>query len=426
MSPAPAVRVKNTSSATGVCDMATGSGKLAPLLPVAGVELGIAQAGIKQAGRDDVLVVQLAQGSELAAVFTQNTFCAAPVSVAKAHLGEAAPRYLLVNTGNANAGTGEQGLRDARRSCEVLAAAAEVDSQSVLPFSTGVIGEHLPMDTLLAAIPAALTNCHAENWQRAASAILTTDTRPKGRSLTLEIDGKTVTVTGIAKGSGMIRPNMATMLAYVATDARVSRDVLQTLWRDAVNASFNRITVDGDTSTNDAAVLISTGKADNTLIDSLDCDECMILAAAITELAIDLAQQIVRDGEGASKFVTVRVAQGRSEAECEQVAFTVAHSPLVKTALFASDANWGRVLAAVGRAGIADLDGNTVSLLINDVLIAERGARASHYTEEQGAAAMACEDIELCIRLGRGEAEACVWTTDLSHDYVSINADYRS
>lgn len=406
--------------------MPTGSGELPSLLPIPGVALGVAQAGIKHAERDDVLVVKLDADCELAAVFTTNSFCAAPVTVAKAHLNEQSPRYLLVNTGNANAGTGEQGWADAKQCCEVLAEAAAVKCEAVLPFSTGVIGEHLPMDKLLPAIPSALANCQVDNWRRAASAILTTDTRPKGCSREVVIDEKTITVTGIAKGSGMIRPDMATMLAYVATDAKVSREVLEALWRSAVNASFNRITVDGDTSTNDAAVLISTGKAQNTDIDCVESESARLLAAAVTDIAIDLAQQIVRDGEGATKFVTVRVEQGASEAECEQVAFTVAHSPLVKTALFASDANWGRVLAAVGRAGIIDLDVDAVSLLINEVVIAERGARASTYSEEQGAAAMAKEDIELCIRLGRGQASAAVWTSDLSHEYVSINADYRS
>lgn len=407
--------------------MATGSTVLPPLHPVAGVRLGSARAGIKPAlERDDMTVLALDENCCVAAVFTQNTFCAAPVQIARAHLGEAKPQYLLINTGNANAGTGEQGINDARQCCDALADLTGVSSAAILPFSTGVIGEHLPTRKIVNALPQALADCSEQGWERAASAILTTDTRPKGCSRIISIDGRPVTVTGIAKGSGMIHPNMATMLAYIATDAPVCSTLLQTLLNTAVAASFNRITVDGDTSTNDACVLISSGRSGHELIDDESSEAAKVLASAIKAVAVELAQAIVRDGEGATKFVTVRVEQGRSVAECEQVAFTVAHSPLVKTALFASDANWGRILAAVGRSGVEGLDANKVSLFINDVLIADDGARASGYSEAAGTEAMAGEDIVLRIGLGRGSATAEVWTSDLSHEYVTINAEYRT
>ena len=405
--------------------MATGKGELPTLYPVAGFQLGTASAGIKTAGRDDLVIMALAEHSTVAGVFTRNAFCAAPVQIARQHISQSASRYWLVNTGNANAGTGQQGLLDARQSCQRLAELTGVSETQVLPFSTGVIGEPLPMETLLAALPAALDNLSAEGWQRAASGIMTTDTRPKAASKQFEFDGQTFTVTGIAKGAGMIKPNMATMLGYVATDATVEQGVLQTLLNQAVNASFNRITVDGDTSTNDACMLVATGQTGKP-IRAVDDAAYQALADAVCEVCIELAQGLVRDGEGASKFVSVIVEEAKTEQEALQVAYTVAESPLVKTALFASDPNWGRLLAAIGRAGIEGLDVDKVSLSLNNVLIAEQGCRAASYTEQQGVAAMAAEDINIVIKLARGEQQVTVWTSDLSHDYVRINAEYRT
>ncbi len=406
--------------------MAVGSGELPELHPVAGFELGIASAGIKKPGRLDLVVMRLREGSSVAAVFTRNAFCAAPVQVAKLHLAAGAARYLLINTGNANAGTGEPGLANARHSCDELAALAGVVSQQVLPFSTGVIGEPLPLDKIVAALPAALADLCVDNWQRAAQGIMTTDTRPKAASVQLQLGGKTITVTGISKGAGMIKPNMATMLGYVATDAAVAQPLLQTLIERAVNRSFNRITIDGDTSTNDSCVLVATGAAGNVLIDSEQHADCAALAAALDTVFIELAHAIIRDGEGATKFVAVQVNGGRDTGECLKVAYAVAESPLVKTALFASDPNWGRILAAIGRAGVADLDVSLISVRINDVLIADRGGRAASYSEQQGVAAMAPAEITIAIDLARGSVADTVWTTDLSHDYVTINADYRT
>jgi glutamate N-acetyltransferase/amino-acid N-acetyltransferase len=406
--------------------MAVGSGELPVLHPVAGVEIGIASAGIKKAGRLDTVVFRLAEGSSVAATFTRSAFCAAPVQVARQHLAASVPRLLLINTGNANAGTGEPGLANARLSCEQLASVAGVSPQQVLPFSTGVIGEPLPVDKIVAALPAALADLRADNWLRAAQGIMTTDTRPKATSRQIELDGRTVTITGTSKGAGMIKPNMATMLAYIATDAQVARPLLQLMVERAVNRSFNRITIDGDTSTNDACVLVASGAAGNALIDSEQHAGFETLYGAIEQVFIELAQAIIRDGEGATKFVAVSVSGGGSEAECLQVAYAVAESPLVKTALFASDPNWGRILAAVGRAGLDNLDVDGVALRINGVLIAERGGRAASYSEEQGAAAMAPEEITIELSLGRGDARTTVWTTDLSHDYVTINAEYRT
>lgn len=406
--------------------MAVGSGKLPPLNAVAGVQLGVASAGIKTVGRHDTVVISICEGAAVAGVFTQNAFCAAPVHVAKAHLKAVMPRFLLVNTGNANAGTGDQGMKDAQSCCQQLAELTGVSTQQVLPFSTGVIGEHLPVEKITAALPAAIDNLRDDAWQEAASGIMTTDTRPKASSLQCKIDGKLITVTGITKGAGMIKPNMATMLGYVATDAAVSEPLLAMMIQTAVNQSFNRITVDGDTSTNDACMLIATNKAGNTLIDSVEHPDYAALQDAISEVFIDLAQQLVRDGEGATKFVTVSVAGGASEAECLAVAYTVAESPLVKTALFASDPNWGRLLAAIGRAGVENLQVEGVSVCLNGVLIAEKGCRAGSYTEEQGQAVMNEESIVIEIDLGRGSVSTTVWTTDLSHEYVTINADYRT
>lgn len=406
--------------------MAVGSGELPELHAVAGVELGIASAGIKKPGRLDLVVFRVAEGSSVAAVFTRNAFCAAPVQVARQHMAASAPRYLLINTGNANAGTGEPGLENARLSCERLAVLGEVAPQQILPFSTGVIGEPLPVDKIVNALPAAIADLRADNWLRAAQGIMTTDTRPKAASVQLDIEGHRVTITGISKGAGMIKPNMATMLGYVATDAAVARPLLQEMIERAVNRSFNRITIDGDTSTNDACMLIASGAAGNALIDSEKHPAYASLYAAVEQVFIELAHAIVRDGEGATKFVAVKVAGGASEAECLQVAYAVAESPLVKTALFASDPNWGRILAAIGRAGVADLDVGLISVRINDVLIAERGGRAAGYTEAQGASAMSPAEITIAIELGRGGADSTVWTTDLSHDYVTINAEYRT
>lgn len=408
--------------------MATGDDTLGELRPVPGVRLGTASAGVKKAGRRDLMLIELAPGSQCAAVFTRNAFCAAPVTVARRHLQACAgqPRYLLTNTGNANAGTGAGGIADARRCCESVAELAGVGADEVLPFSTGVIGEPLPVDRIRSALPAVNAALAEAGWTDAAAAILTTDTRPKGLSVSFQCDGREYVVTGIAKGAGMIRPNMATMLGYIATDAAVAPALLQSLLADAIAISFNRVTVDGDTSTNDACVLVATGAAGNAPLDSLDSDLGRALCDAVQEVCVHLAQALVRDGEGASKFVTVAVEGGLSEEECLDVAFTIAHSPLVKTALFASDPNWGRLLAAIGRAGLPELDVNRVGVCLNGVLIAENGCRAASYTEEQGVAAMAPEDIEILVQLNRGDADARVWTTDFSYDYVRINAEYRS
>mgnify|MGYP003385600617 FL=1 len=407
--------------------MAVGSGELPPMFPVKGFQLATGCAGIKVAGRKDLVIMALAEGSEIAAVFTRNAFCAAPVQVAKSHLsGSAGPkgvRYLLTNTGNANAGTGEQGLNDALQSCTSLAAIAGVDATQVLPFSTGVIGESLPMEPLLAALPSTFSSLSDNSWAEAAEGILTTDTRPKGACRQIEINRETITVTGIAKGAGMIRPDMATMLAYVATDATCSSEYLQQILNDAVNKSFNRITIDGDTSTNDSLVLVATGQSGEAL--NSDADKAL-LAEAVEQVCIELAQAIVRDGEGATKFVSVQVDGGASVDECLKVAYTVADSPLVKTALFASDPNWGRILAAIGRAGLADLDVNQIKVWLDTVLIAEQGGRAGTYTEQAGQAVMHQEELTIRIDLARGDVSETVWTTDLSYDYIRINAEYRT
>jgi glutamate N-acetyltransferase/amino-acid N-acetyltransferase len=374
------------------------------------------------------VLIELAQGSECAAVFTRNSFCAAPVIVARNHLDQCGgqPRYLLINTGNANAGTGEPGLRDAQACAAAVAATAGVDTAQVLPFSTGVIGEPLPVDPIKSAVPAAVAGLVESGWADAASGILTTDTRPKGLSQQFSCEDQTFTVTGIAKGAGMLRPDMATMLAYLGTDMAVEPRLLQRMLAGAVAVSFNRISVDGDTSTNDACVLVATGAAGNRLLDSPRGPLYDGLRDALESVCIALAQGLVRDGEGASKFVTVQVNGGRDEAECLQVAYTIAHSPLVKTALFASDPNWGRLLAAIGRAGLADLEVERVALYLNELLIAENGCRATDYSEARGVEAMAPEAITIRVELHRGEASARIWTTDFSYDYVRINAEYRT
>ena len=405
--------------------MAVGLGPLSTLHPVPGFELGIASAGIKRPGRKDVVVMRCAEGSSVAGVFTLNAFCAAPVILAKKRvLGSV--RYLLTNTGNANAGTGEPGLQNAARTCAALAQLAGVEEGAVLPFSTGVIGEPLPVEKIEGALQAALDNLSEANWADAATGIMTTDTLPKGASRQFVHDGVTVTVTGISKGAGMIKPNMATMLGYIATDAKVAQGVLQDLLRDAANKSFNRITIDGDTSTNDCCMLIATGQAALPEITQTSGDLFAKLKEAVFSVCMDVAQAIVRDGEGATKFVTVQVNGGATHQECLDVGYAVAHSPLIKTALFASDPNWGRILAAVGRAGVAQLDVSLIDVFLGDVCIASRGCRAASYTEDQGSAVMAEEEITIRIELGRGSCSETIWTTDLSHEYVKINAEYRT
>lgn len=399
----------------------------AALSPVKGVRLGIAMAGIRKAGRRDLTVVALDPGSQVAGVFTRNRFCAAPVQVCREHLVDgAAIRAIVVNTGNANAGTGSDGLARARRTCVAAAALLGVEPTQVLPFSTGVIMETLPVERLEAGLPAAIADLAADHWGSAAEAIMTTDTLPKACSRQLEIGGRRVTITGISKGAGMIRPNMATMLGFVATDAVIAPALMQGLVRHAADESFNRITIDGDTSTNDSFVLIATGQAGHEAITSWVDGDGARLKDAIVGVSRDLAQAIVRDGEGATKFITVQVEGGRDEDECRRAAYAVAHSPLVKTAFFASDPNLGRILAAVGYAGIEDLDQSRIELHLDDVHVVTRGGRHPAYREEDGQRVMKQSEIEVRIDLSRGSAKAVVWTCDLSHDYVSINADYRS
>ncbi|EXJ15504.1 bifunctional glutamate N-acetyltransferase/amino-acid acetyltransferase ArgJ [Imhoffiella purpurea] len=397
-----------------------------PFEPVAGVRLAAGAAGIRYQGRDDLVVLALDPGTTCAAVFTRNAFCAAPVTLARRHLQAVQPSYLLINSGNANAGTGKRGLEDAHASCQALADLAGCGAESVLPFSTGVIGEHLPVDRIASALPAVLQSLDADAWPRAARAIMTTDTRPKLRSVRFDLNGRTATVTGIAKGSGMICPNMATMLAFLATDAVVDPEVLQTCLRSAADRSFNAVSVDGDTSTNDACVLAATGALGNAPIEDPHGADYAALLAAVEAVCVDLATEIVRDGEGATKLVRIRVEEALDRDEARQVAYTIAHSPLVKTALFASDPNWGRILAAVGRAGVADLDIDRIRIHLGDVLIVEEGGRAASYTEEAGAAVMAGSEIDIRVSLGRGSVDAQILTCDFSYDYVRINAEYRS
>lgn len=396
------------------------------LFPVKGVELGFAQAHIRKPNRKDVLVIKLSEGSRVAGVFTKNQFCAAPVLLCKKHLENAAAiRALVVNTGNANAGTGESGLQAAQQTCQALGDLLALAPEQILPFSTGVILEPLPVDRVVAGLPACIENLKEDNWLNAAEAIMTTDIVAKGYSKQVQLGGKTVTITGVAKGSGMIHPNMATMLGYVATDAAISQTALNALIDHAVNQSFNCITVDGDTSTNDSFIMMATGQSGIAEID-LNSADYIALRDAMTEVSVLLAQAIVRDGEGATKFMTIKVEAGRDVDECRKVAYAIAHSPLIKTAFFASDPNLGRILAAIGYAGVENLDVNAMQLYLGDVLVAEHGGRAPSYLEEQGAAVMKEPEITVRVVLNRGAAAATVWTCDFSYDYVKINADYRS
>ena len=399
----------------------------ADLLAVPGVRLGMAQAGIRKPNRTDLVVIALDAGATVAGVFTQNRFCAAPVQVCREHLaGAQGIRALVVNTGNANAGTGADGLVRARRTCAALAGLMQVAPEEILPFSTGVIMETLPVERIEAGLPAALANLRADGWLQAAEGIMTTDTVPKAASRQLQIGGRTVTVTGISKGAGMIRPNMATMLGFMATDAVIAPGLLQPLLREVADASFNRITIDGDTSTNDSFMLIATHQAGHRQIDALDSADGQALRDAVAAVSQQLAQAIVRDGEGATKFITVQVEGGKTDDECRRVAYAIAQSPLVKTAFFASDPNLGRILAAVGYAGIADLDPGLIDLYLDDVHVAHQGGRHAAYHEADGQRVMQQAEITVRVLLHRGTSQAGVWTCDLSLDYVRINADYRS
>lgn len=400
------------------------------LLPIAGIRLGHAEAGIRKANRKDVLVMELAPTATVAGVFTTNRFCAAPVQVCKAHLeglhmATGPIRALLVNTGNANAGTGEAGLAAANASCAALAQLLACEPAQILPFSTGVILEQLPVDRLVAGLPQAIGNLSEDNWLNAANAIMTTDTQPKAASSEVQIAGKTVRMTGISKGAGMIKPNMATMLGYLALDAKVAQSVLDHMVKQAADLSFNAITIDGDTSTNDSFMLIATG-AGALEVNEIDSPEYQALAEAVTALSQKLAHMIVRDGEGATKFMTIQIEEGRDSEECRKIAYSIAHSPLVKTAFFASDPNLGRILAAIGYAGISDLDVSKINLFLDDVWVAKNGGRNPDYREEDGQRVMKQSEITIRVKLARGDQSATVWTCDLSHDYVSINADYRS
>ncbi len=404
--------------------MAVGTDSPEQIHPVAGIRLAAVEAGIRYQDRLDLVLIEIDAAANVAGVFTQNAFCAAPVSVAKDNLANTNSRFFLVNTGNANAGTGETGKTDVLRCCQSLADLGQVSLKEVLPFSTGVIGEKLPVEKIVAGIPNAFTSLDENSWRDAASGIMTTDTRPKLASRQLSINGESVHVTGIAKGAGMIKPNMATMLAYVFTDAEIARDRLQELLQAAVDVSFNRITVDGDTSTNDCAMLVATGRSG--VNNAAGHETSTQIEDAIYEVFQELAIGLIKDAEGASKFLTINVEQGRDKTECLDVAYTVAESPLVKTALFASDPNWGRILAAVGRAGVQDMDIAAVEIKLGEVSVASNGGLSPSYTEEQGQNEMDKQEIELTISLGRGESSETVWTSDLSHDYVRINAEYRT
>ena len=397
------------------------------LRPIAGVRIGVTEAGVRKANRKDLTVFLLDEGASVAGVFTQNRFCAAPVQVSREHLASGQPiRAMVINTGNANAGTGADGLARARATCVALARQIGVAPEQILPFSTGVIMEPLPNDRIEAGLPAAIADAQSGHWARAAEGIMTTDTLPKAFSAQVQIGGATVSITGISKGAGMIRPNMATMLGFMATDACVAPAVMQQLARELADGSFNRVTIDGDTSTNDSFVVVATHKAAHAPITALDSAEGQGLKAAMLDVAQKLAQAIVRDGEGATKFITVRVEGGKTGDECRKVAYAIAHSPLVKTAFYASDPNLGRILAAVGYAGIDDLDQTGIDLYLDDVHVAVQGGRNPAYREEDGQRVMQQSEITVRVVLGRGDAADTVWTCDFSHEYVTINADYRS
>jgi glutamate N-acetyltransferase/amino-acid N-acetyltransferase len=398
----------------------------AELLAIDGVRIGVAEAGVRKAHRKDLTVFLLDEGAAVAGVFTQNRFCAAPVQVSREHLAQGgAVRAMVINTGNANAGTGAQGLAAARATSAALAELLGVAAHQVLPFSTGVIMEPLPVDRIVAGLPAALADAQPAHWARAAEGIMTTDTLPKAFSRQVQIGDAMVSITGISKGAGMIRPNMATMLGFLATDAAIAPELLQPLVKELADGSFNRVTIDGDTSTNDSFILVATG-AGSLVVDSTDSADYAALRDAVTGISRHLAQQIIRDGEGATKFITITVEQGRDMDECRKIAYAIAHSPLVKTAFFASDPNLGRILAAIGYAGVDDLDTTKLDLYLDDVLVAKAGGRNPEYKEEDGQRVMKKAEILVRVVLARGEADATVWTCDLSHDYVSINADYRS
>lgn len=397
------------------------------LYPIAGLRIGVTEAGVRKVGRKDLTVILLDEGASVGAVFTTNRFCAAPVQICRENLASGSSvRALLINTGNANAGTGADGVGRAHSTCLALAQLLGVAPEQILPFSTGVIMEPLPNERIEAGLPAAIADAKPANWLRAAHGIMTTDTAPKAFGAQVTIGGERVHITGISKGAGMIRPNMATMLGFIATDARVSPAIIQQLALELAEGSFNRITVDGDTSTNDSLVVMATNKAANAVVESLDSADGVVLRNAMMDVARKLAQAIVRDGEGATKFITVRVEGGRNAAECRSAAYAIAHSPLVKTAFFASDPNLGRILAAVGYAGILDLDPSHIELFLDDVHVAKQGGRNPNYREEDGQRVMKQSEIAVRVNLGRGDATDTVWTCDLSHDYVTINADYRS
>ena len=406
--------------------MAVGLNEPGDISAVSGIQLASLSAGIKKNGKDDLVVLVFDESSSCAATFTRNAFCAAPVTLARQHLLSARPRALLINSGNANAGTGDTGMQNAVQSCNLLAEKLNCSAEQVLPFSTGVIGEQLPMDKMRSGIDRILDHLSEDNWLPAAHGIMTTDTIAKAVTKEIELDGRQVTISGIAKGSGMICPDMATMLSFIATDADIDSDVLRHCLSGCVDSSFNAITVDGDTSTNDACILIATAKSGNARIDDINSAEASIFIEALREVCQQLAQAIVRDGEGASKFVTVSVKQANSTDEARDVAYTIAHSPLVKTALFASDPNWGRILAAVGRAGVESLDISGVNIFLDDVCIVSAGGVAPDYTEERGQSVMNNDEITITVDLSRGDASAEIWTTDLSHEYVRINSEYRS
>ena len=406
--------------------MAVGDLTMPQMHVVKGVKIGSAEAYVRYQNRRDLVIFEFAEGSNVAGVFTQNAFCAAPVHVCKAHLQAGNPRYLVINTGNANAGTGKIGMANAQAACAKLAELAGVAASEILPFSTGVIGEQLPIERLMNGLQPALDSLKEDAWLDAATGIMTTDTLPKGASEQFEMDGVTYTMTGISKGAGMIRPNMATMLSYVATDAPISRELVQQLLKTTVNVSFNRITVDGDTSTNDSCIFVATGQAGGTEITSTDDARYAVVLDVLTRVMKRLAQLIVRDGEGATKFITVAVEGGADTQECCDVAYSIAHSPLVKTAIFASDPNWGRILAAIGYAGVKNLDVEKIQVWLDDVQICKDGGAAADYTEEAGARVMSQAELTIRVDLGRGQAKDTVYTCDLSYDYVKINADYRS